>query len=418
MKKLIRIGAIGMLAVAVQVDISANTQYSMQTAYGSPYQYGTYQYGQAYQGNSYQTSYYSQGYNGYNQGYQGYLGGQGYTGMGNNFAYVDNNWIEDQLRFAVQDVNQNRPYQSMQRLQSMMSYVRQFGDSELFRRTSLVAGLGYRSTLTQEVNQLYTDFKAGKLRVGWESGSNQSFQGQDDISKEYVVAQLNSALQDLASNQQNRGRQRLQALVQAIPPLGNDRLVRRVYYAAGISTPSQMRSEVQAMIQEINAGTLVLNDTVNNPYNFYYGGGPVTSPYGMPDQNVYGTTQYTTGGTAIPQLGAGQYNQAGPYTTGTGATQVGYESVNYLQGGVNTNPSVQITPAVLNTTQPNAAYVAPAAASTTAAAPQVDVAQLKANVAASYETLKKALAEGDRDKILSAQQAYKDAQAAYEQAKK
>jgi hypothetical protein len=76
--------------------------------------------------------------------------------------------------------------------------------------------------------------------------------------------------------------------------------------------------------------------------------------------------------------------------------------------------------------QPNTAYVAPAntnpATPTTVtpvvpAAPQVDVVQLKANVAQTYETLKKALAEGDRDKILAAQQAYKNAQTAYEQAK-
>jgi len=414
MKNMIRqvLGSALGLVVATTA-LEANAQYAMTTAYGSPYQYGTYQYGQAYQGQSYQTSYYAQGYNGYNQGYQGYSGQTGYTGMGANFSYVDNNWIEDNLRFAVQDVNQNRPYQAMQKLQTMMSYVRQFGDSELYRRTALVASLGYRSSLTQEVNQLYSDFKAGNLRVGWESGSNQSFNGQDDISKDYVVAQLNSALADLNSSQQNRGRQRLQALVQAIPPLGNDRLIRRVYYAAGISTPSQMKSEIQSIVSEINAGTLVLNDTVNNPHNFYYGGAPMTSPYGMPDQNVYGTTQYTNGGGAIPTMGAGQYGQSGPYTTNPG-TSLGYDTVNYTQGGIISQPAV---------VQPNDAYVAPVntnpATPTTVApaAPQVDVAQLKANVAQTYESLKKALAEGDRDKILSAQQAYKNAQTAYEQAK-
>ena len=208
------------------------SQYS-SGGYGTTYSQGSYAYGQGYQGSSYQTSYYGSGYGGYYQGYQGYYGGGYGSGMGNNFAYVDNNWIEDQLRFALTDVQQNRPHAALQKLYSLSSYAQQFGDSELYRRVQLAIRLGYKSSLNSEVQGLFNDWKAGKMRLGWESGSNQSYQGQDDISKEYILAQLGAVLADLNGGNQNRARQRLMGLQSAVPPMGNDRLIRRIYYEIG-----------------------------------------------------------------------------------------------------------------------------------------------------------------------------------------
>ena len=111
------------------------------------------------------------------------------------------------------------------------------------------------------------------MRLGWESGANQSYNGQDDISQDYIINQLNLVIADINNKNQNRGRQRLQGLQAAIPPMGNDRLVRRVYYAATVNRPSQMKAEVENLIQEIQSGSIVLNDTENNPYNYYYGYG-------------------------------------------------------------------------------------------------------------------------------------------------
>jgi hypothetical protein len=405
------LGKLSVLAVlCVPAFANYSSPYGYTTgAYGTGYANGVYNYGQAYYGANAQTNYYSQGYNNYYQGYQGSYqqGTNVYGGMGNSYQYVDNGWIEDQLKFAVSDVNQNQPYSAMSRLQTISNYVRQFGDSELYRRVAYAAQLGYKSSLASEINSIYNSWRAGNLRVGWEASSNQSYSGQDDISKSYIVGELNSVMQELSGNQQNRGRQRLWALVQAIPPMGNDRLIRRIQYAGSVTKPSQMRSEVQSIISEINSGSLILNDTENSAYNFYYGGS--TNPYTLPDQggsatggsyynNGYpGTTTTTTTGTATTYTGANYLS-----TSGNDAS-LGYDSLNYSG----------------TTYAPSAATTTTDATATTAAAatPAVDVQQLKANVAAAYSELKAALAEGDRGKITDAQAKYAAAQSAYEAAK-
>lgn len=387
--------------------------------YGNSYTYGTYGYGQGYQGNSYQSSYYGQGYGGFTQGYQGYYGGGYQSGMSNNFAYVDNNWIEDQLRFAVTDVNQNRPYSAMQKLNSLSSYVQGFGDSELYRRVQLAIRLGYKSSLKNEIQTLYNDWKGGKMRLGWESGANQSYNGQDDISKEYVISQLNLVIADLNGNNQNRGRQRLYGLQSAIPPMGNDRLVRRVYYAASVNRPSQMKSEVQNLINEIQSGSIVLNDTENNPYNYYYGYG-TTNPYNQPDQGFPG------GGYQNPpppyDNGFPPFGQGSRYDMGYGqptnelpqSNQPGPETIYYP-------PGYDIQPPVTNLPQPqpDPSNVGPnpVAPQPAPAAPSISLEQLQANVAAAYSKLKEAISSGDREQIQQARDAYKNAQMSYEAAK-
>jgi hypothetical protein len=393
------------------------------TGYGSNYSQGSYGYGQGYQGSSYQTSYYGQGYGNYQQGYQGNYGGGYNSGMGNQFSYVDNNWIEDQLRFAVTDVQQNRPYGAMQKLQSLTSYVQQFGDSALYRRVQLAIRLGYKSSLTAEVQGLYNDWKAGKMRLGWESGANQSYDGQDDISKEYILGQLNSVIGDLNGGKQNRARQRLMGLQSAIPPRGNERLVRRIYYASTVSRPSQMTSEVNVLIQEIQSGSLILNDTENNAANYYYGSGS-TDPYSQPDTGYPGG-----GGPNMPPFGGGGLPGDGPrygdttYLPDSGAPGPG--GIQYPPPGAGAVWPLQPTP---TTGQPgvvdyqNPVQNPPVAGTNVApsvvpAAPVVDLPQLKANVAAAYSKLKAALSEGDPEKIKAAQSEYATAQAAYEQAK-
>jgi hypothetical protein len=381
------------------------------SGYGTSYNAGTYGYGQGYTGNSYQTSYYSQGYNGYQQGYQGSYGSGSYNqGMGNAFAYVDNAWIEDQLRFAASDVNQKRPYQAVQRLQTVSAYVQQFGDSEIYRRLQLAMSIQYKSSLTNEVNSILADWQAGKMRLGWESGANQSYQGQDDISKSYIIGQLQTALSDLNNNQQNRGRQRLWGLVSAIPPLGNERLIRRVQYAGTVSSPSQMRAEIESIMSEINSGTLILNDTENNPYNYYYGYN--TSPYTQPDQGGVGYSGYPGGGGQTGIYDTGYYSGTGT-TVPTGSSYTPAP----VYDGLNYGSTVQYqTPTTGTTAAPATGATAPA--TTAPVVPQgPDLTQLKANVSAAYENLKHALSQGDRAKIEEAQKAYADAQAAYEAAK-
>lgn len=416
MKNIIRqvmgAGALGIFLTFNLVTEANYSPYAYTTSgYGTNYNAGVYDYSQAYGGNSYQTAYYSQGYSGYQQGYQGYYGNGTYNqGMGNAFAYVDNSWIEDQLRFAASDVNQSRPYQAIQRLQTVSSYVQQFGDSEIYRRLQLAMSIQYKSSLTNEVNAILKEWQAGKMRLGWESGANQSYQGQDDISKSYVIDQLQTALADLNQNQQNRGRQRLVGLVGAIPPLGNERLVRRIQYAGTVSSPSQMRTEIQAIMTEINSGTLVLNDTENNAYNYYYGYS--TSPYTQPDQGGLGYSGYPGGGGQTGVYDTGYYSGVSSaipnYSTAT--TNLGYDGLNYgtaIQYQA-TQTTAGATATTLTETTPVTAPTAPQASNLT---------QLKANVAASYENLKQALSQGDRAKIEAAQKAYADAQAAYEAAK-
>jgi len=402
------------------------TGYGSSQGYGSNYTNGSYNYSQGYQGSGYQSSYYGQGYGNYTQGYQGYYGGGYSSGMGNQFAYVDNNWIEDQLRFAVTDVNQNRPYGAMQKLQSVSSYVQGFGDSQLYRRLQLAIRLGYKSSLKAEINSIYNDWKGGKMRLGWESGANQSYQGQDDITESYIISQLQQVVRDIDGKQQNRGRQRLMGLQSAIPPQGNDRLIRRVYYASTVNRPSQMKSEVNALIAEIRSGNLVLNDTENNAWNYYYGSG--SNPYSQPDQGYPGGGPQTQppppyGGGGLPGDGP-RYDQGYPGGGGayTGLPETGSPNPGTIYyppatgGGSTTDysnnpyqPQPQPAPADPVATQPPAP--------TAPVAPQVDVAQLKANVSAAYSKLKTALASGDRDQIMAAQNEYKAAQAAYEAAK-
>lgn len=434
MKKLVKQVLGSVAAVALLTSSSfANYGYNATPNYGSSQYYGAYNSGQGYSGNGYQTSYYSQGYNSYNQGYQGNYQNQG-QGMGNNFSYVDNNWIEDQLKFAVTDVNQNRPYQAMQKLYSLSSYVRQFGDSELYRRVQLTIQLGYKSSLKSEINAIYGSFKQGGMRLGWESAANQSYQGQDDLSKQYIIGQFNAVMADLNAGQQNRGRQRLMALQNAIPPQGNERLVRRVYYASTVNKPSQMKAEVQTIISEINAGSLVLNDTENNAANFY---GTGTSPYTQPDYSGMGGGSYTQGGGSYNQGGMpggfqdGRYSDGQQYqqnpqpTTGlppfngnnTGQNP-GYGTVNYNDqptqnnGGIDFNQNNPYQPSTTTATSTNTptATAAPQA-------PTVDLAQLKSNVNQAYSKLKTALASGDGEKIMAAREEYATVQAAYEAGK-
>lgn len=411
MKNLLRI-VLGSSITVMVASVSFANYLQQGYNYGNSYTYG---YGQGYQGSAYQSSYYGQGYGGYTQGYQGYYGGGYQSGMGNHFSYVDNNWIEDQLRFAVTDVNQNRPYAAMQKLNSLSSYIQGFGDSELYRRVQLAIRLGYKSSLKNEMQTLYDDWRGGKMRLGWESGANQSYNGQDDISKEYIVNQLNLVIADLNNNNQNRGRQRLYGLQSAIPPLGNDRLVRRVYYAATVNKPSQMKSEVQTLIQEINSGSIVLNDTENNPYNYYYGYG-TTNPYNQPDQ-AYPGAGYTNppmpydngapllGSDSRYDMGYGQPTYQQPLVD-----QPGPATIYYPPGHVSYNTS---------TPQPDSSAVGPypVAPQPTPVAPTVSVEQLQANVAAAYSKLKEAITAGERDQIKQATDDYKAAQTAYENAK-
>ena len=404
-------------AAFVALIASAHANYQQQGYnYGNSYTYGTYGYGQGYQGSSYQSSYYGQGYGNYTQGYQGYYGGGYQSGMGNAFSYVDNNWIEDQLRFAVTDVNQNRPYAAMQKLNSLSSYVQGFGDSQLYRRVQLAIRLGYKSSLKQEIQTLYDDWRSGGMRLGWESGANQSYNGQDDISQEYIINQLNLVIADINNKNQNRGRQRLQGLQAAIPPMGNDRLVRRVYYAATVNRPSQMKAEVENLIQEIQSGSIVLNDTENNPYNYYYGYG-TTNPYSLPDQGYPGAgisqspmpydygNGYFRGGSRY-DMGYGQPTNELPQVPGPG-------TINY-PGGYDVMPPVTGLPQPVDppVSQPDPISPQPAPA-----APAVSLEQLKANVSSSYSNLKQALTGGDRDQIQQATDAYKAAQTSYESAK-
>ena len=418
MKNLIKI-VLGSALTLVTTGVSHSNYLQQGYNYGNSYTYGTYGYGQGYQGSAYQSNYYGQGYGGYSQGYQGYYGGGYQSGMGNNFAYVDNNWIEDQLRFAVTDVNQNRPYSAMQKLNSLSSYVQGFGDSELYRRVQLAIRLGYKSSLKNEIQTLYNDWKGGKMRLGWESGANQSYNGQDDISKEYVISQLNLVIADLNGNNQNRGRQRLYGLQSAIPPMGNDRLVRRVYYAASVNRPSQMKSEVQNLIQEIQSGSIVLNDTENNPYNYYYGYG-TTNPYNQPDQG------YPGGGYNNPPApydnGFPPFGEGSRYDMGYGQPTNELPSGNQPgPGTIYYPPGYEIQPPVTNLPQlqqdPSTGGSVPVAPQPVPAAPSVSLEQLQANVAAAYSKLKEAISSGDRDQIQQATDAYKKAQRALESAK-
>jgi hypothetical protein len=415
---LILLGMGGLLVSSLFANMYPG-QFAASGGYGSSYPNGSYSYGQGYQGSSFQTSYYSQGYGGYNQGYQGYYGGGYDSGMGNNFSYVDNNWIEDQLRFAVTDVNQNRPYGAMQKLQGLSGYVQQFGDSELYRRVQLTTRLSYKSSLRDEVNKIYTDWKAGGMRLGWESGANQSYMGQDDISQAYLIAQLQDVIRDIDANKQNRGRQRLLGLQSAIPPRGNDRLVRRVYYASTVNRPSQMKSEVEALIAEIQSGSLILNDTENNPENYYYGSG-ATNPYSQSDQG------YPGGGYTGPGQDQGGFPGGGPrydqgsYGGGYGGIP-GPSTIQYPPGGSVGQPISQ--PGTIDFQ--NQGYqpgipsdsTTPQAASQPVAEPIADLVQLKANVAAAYSKLKIALTEADMEKIKIARDEYAAAQLAFEKAK-
>ena len=414
MKNLIR-KVIGCSAIFSLVGTLCANYQQLNYNYGNNYTYGTYGYGQGYQGNSYQSNYYGQGYGSYMQGYQGYYGGGYQSGMGNSFSYVDNNWIEDQLRFAVTDVNQNRPYAAMQKLNSLSSYVQGFGDSQLYRRVQLAIRLGYKSSLKQEIQTLYDDWRSGGMRLGWESGANQSYNGQDDISEEYVISQLNLVIADINNSNQNRGRQRLYGLQSAIPPMGNDRLVRRVYYAASVNRPSQMKSEVQSLIEEISSGSIVLNDTENNPYNYYYGSG-TTNPYNLPDQGYPGggytnaPTPYDNGGGF---LGGGRYDMGYGQPTNDLPQVPGPGTINY-PGGYDVAPPVTGLP---NPVNPPVVDPAPIAPQPTPAAPVVSLDQLKANVSSAYTNLKQALSSGERDQIQQATDAYKAAQSSYESAK-
>ncbi len=407
--------AIGCTAIFALVGSSFANYQQQNYNYGNSYTHGTYGYGQGYQGNSYQSTYYGQGYGNYTQGYQGYYGGGYQSGMGNAFSYVDNNWIEDQLRFAVTDVNQNRPYAAMQKLNSLSSYVQGFGDSQLYRRVQLAIRLGYKSSLREEVQTLYDDWRDGAMRLGWESGANQSYNGQDDISQEYVINQLKSVVADIDNRNQNRGRQRLHGLQSAIPPMGNDRLVRRVYYAASVNRPSQMKSEVLNLIEEIISGSIVLNDTENNPYNYYYGSG-TTNPYNLPDQGYPGggysgpPAPYDNGGSF---LGGGRYDMGYGQPTNDLPQVPGPGTINY-PGGYNAPPPVTGLPQPVNPPVADPTPVTPQPAPT---APVVSLEQLKANVSSSYTSLKQALTSGDRDQIQQATDAYKAAQTSYESAK-
>lgn len=390
------------------------TQYAAG-GYGTTYSQGAYAYGQGYQGSSYQTNYYGAGYGGYYQGYQGYYGGGYGSGMGNNFSYVDNNWIEDQLRFALTDVQQNRPNAAIQKLYSLSSYAQQFGDSELYRRVQLAIRLGYKSSLTSEVQGLFNDWKAGKMRLGWESGSNQSYQGQDDISKDYVVAQLNAVLADLSGGNQNRARQRLMGLQSAIPPLGNDRLVRRIYYASTVNRPSQMKSEVEALKQEIQSGALILNDTENNAANYYYGYGS-TNPYAQPDSSFPGGNSSGINPGINTGLYPGRYDGLGPVLE---PSYPGAGGIQYPTNGGGAPIQYPVQTPVVDYTNPiqNPAPATPAPAVVVAQPAVVDLPQLQANVAAAYSKLKVALSEANPEAIKAAQSEYAAAQAAYEKAK-
>ena len=65
-----------------------------------------------------------------------------------------------------------------------------------------------------------------------------------------------------------------EGLVSSIPPYGNERLIRRLMYVISIRNRDVAVSELNTVVQEINSGALVLNDTEQYPgYGGGYGGG-------------------------------------------------------------------------------------------------------------------------------------------------
>lgn len=331
-------------------------------------------------------------------------------GMGYN-QYVDENWITDQLRFIKSDVDQNRIYNAQARIQQVLSYIRGFGDSNLMRRLYLAASLRNKDQISAEVNGIITDWSAGQLSIGWGGNGNQTFPGQQDIDKGFLLQQLNQVIADFPTNS-GHARIRLQGLMASIPPMGNERLIRRLMYASSIQDRQVAVNELSSVVQEINAGTLVLNDTTHmmpgygGGYPGYYGGTP-----------GYGTPGYGTPGYGTPGYGTPGYGTPGYGTPGVGTYPGGYGSGYGYGGGYPTSGYYGYSSASTGAAAP--AGTATVTAGTTVAAPSAptDVASLQEAVNKAYQELTQAIATGDAARIKSARDAYTEAQKKLEAAR-
>ena len=363
------------------------------------------------------------GYPGQGGGYPGQGGGYypgqggGYPGQGGGYnqsnQYVDENWITDQLRFITSDIAQNRIYNAQGRIQQIISYVRKYGDSNLMRRLFLASTLRNKQDITREVNSIMTDWSAGNLAIAYGGDGNQTFNGQQDIDKGFLVNQIQQIIQDFGGSS-SRARQRLNGLIASIPPRGNERLVRRMMYVVSIRNNGVAQTELSSVLSEINDGSLVLNDTeqyqggggYGGGYGGYYGGnggGYNNGGYGGGYGGGYNNGGYGGGyGGGYTNGGySGGYGSNGGYNNG--GYNSGYTPYNSGNSGAGTN-GTNNSGVVVNT---------PLASNSSS----VSLEDLQAKVNTAYQKLVQAIASGDAQKILDAKTEYAKAQKALEEAK-
>lgn len=417
-----------------------NTGYNQGTGYNTGYNQGGvntgYNYGSNgyYAGNGYGQGYYPgggsfypgtgapgygvPGYGTPGMGMPGYgVPGYGTPGMGmpgygmGAGQFVDENWITDQLRFIKSDVDQNRIYNAHARIQQIISYIRTYGDSNLMRRLYLAANLRNKEQISMEVNGILTDWSNGQLSIGWGGNGNQTFPGQQDIDKGFLLQQLNQIIMDFPGNSSN-ARVRLQGLIASVPPTGNERLIRRLMYASSIQDRTVAANELSGIVQEINSGSLVLNDTTHmmpgyGTYPGYYGGQP---GYGMPG---YGTPGYGMPGYGTPGYGTPGYGTPGYGTTYPGGYGAGYG----YGGGFPTSGYYGYSSASTGGEAPVASQPAVQTPAVVAPLAPTDLAALQDAVNKAYQELTQAIATGDAARIKAARDAYTAAQKKLEEAR-
>ena len=136
----------------------------------------------------------------------------------------------------------------------------------------MASTLRYKQDIAMEMEAIIQAWGAGQLPIGWGGDGNQTFPGQQDIDKPYLLDQLQKIASDF-STASSRARIRLQGLISSVPPYGNERVIRRLMYVVSIQNRDAAISEINTVIQEINSGALALNDTEHYPYPGGYGGG-------------------------------------------------------------------------------------------------------------------------------------------------
>ena len=105
----------------------------------------------------------------------------------------------------------------------MIQYVQRFGDSNFLRRLFLASNLRYKDDISREMDGIITDFEAGNLPISWGGDGNQTFPGQQDIDKDFLLGQLAQIAQDFGGSS---SRARVDSgLMASIPPHGNQCLM-------------------------------------------------------------------------------------------------------------------------------------------------------------------------------------------------